>query len=162
MYRIEDVKTHYRSVVHFDRLKPCHLSTSEQDSETNRDNTPEDSTPRGTSTRRPPTLWRDVTPLTAKGVPYDPDPLVDASFTSEIGNIQDDGAEIHNESETGGRMNATTDQSPDLPPRANSNTQSDGVDDALYDSDDNWTGRPIHQRRQRQPPLWMRTGDYVI
>ncbi len=162
VYRIESVKTHCRSVVHFDILKPCHLSTSEQDSETNIDNTLEDSTPRGTSTRRPPKLWRDMTPLTAQGVPYDPDPPVDASFTSEIGSVQDDGAETHNENETGVRINTTTDQSPDLPPRANSNTQSDGVDDALYDSEDNWTGRPIHQRRQRQSPLWMRTGDCVI
>ena len=33
VYMIEDVKTHYRVVVHFDRLKPCHLSVSEQVSE---------------------------------------------------------------------------------------------------------------------------------
>ena len=148
VYRIKNMKTGFRIVVHFDRLKPCHLSSSEQLSTAGDEDfiaTPEreastasghsdfsegDGIPRGASTGT-------ESEAVGNSAPDDQGPS--------------DGSGTFSTSEVGAQQ---ADVSTEI--------SREDLEEEQLDNMDDWTGQPYRPRRQRKPPAWMRTGNYVI
>ena len=152
VYRIKDVKTQYRTVVHFDRLKPCY---SQDDVDSFQPEFAENAGDSGGAGQGMPNDQR-IPWGTANSTPAEessgPQPDADAGEATEGQSLDETGSYSDQE-------NMTRDvPQPYHPPLV----FPPGFDRYASDSPESErTGHPHHPRRRRQLPPWLRTGDFV-
>ena len=150
VYRIKNIKTGQRIVIHFDRLKPCYSSSSQQlcltgDQACTNTTDEDDGSPASGYFDRPAgdRISRDASD----------GPDIEAESSSTPGSQDsNDGSGMFSNAEVVSQGESVS----------SGLSYTDKEEEQHLDNMDDWTGRTYRPCRQRKPPAWMQTGNYVI